>query len=316
MLRNLPGEGSMNQKRARPTTTSCVVGDFGRLRFGRRRRDALAIRSRLAGTVRLPGGRRGILLAPGPAHLEHLGVCSESVRRVSRANGENGLDEEGVQRKLEVGDRTVGIREGGPQMSEDVRGQRVPRLSRQLGGQLGRRALCGKCRADLALAKAEAFPDALQGAVTEVAVGSAASGEEAAGGGELEEAPQAGGGQAQASDFIGAVDAESPAAPRASVAIAAKDASGADGFLFAVLLVESVQGAVAIEGADDFAMRTGHLLEPLGKGQPILGAAAKPSLLPHGPAASTKIVILRMGESGGVEAGYERILGAGWRGAG
>ena len=42
--RTLPGEGRLEQKRARPTMTSCVVGHFRRFRPGRRQRSALPIR--------------------------------------------------------------------------------------------------------------------------------------------------------------------------------------------------------------------------------------------------------------------------------
>jgi len=254
---------------------------------------------------------------------------SGSVRRVFgewQGDEKFGLDEEGVQRKLEVGDGTVGVWEGGLEMGEDVCRRPVLRLSRQRGGQLGRRTACGECRADLALAKSEAFPDALQGAVSEVAVGSADSGEDAAGGGELEEAPQAAGGQAEPSDFVGAPDAEGPTATRASVAVAAKDPACANGLALGRALVKAAQIAVAIERAVRSAMGTGRLLESLGKSAPFLVAAAKPLHVGHLDWTFPKRVILRMWGRGGVEAGYDKkslsevrgceARGAGVRGAG
>ena len=201
---------------------------------------------------------------------------------------------------------------GGFQMGEDL--CRGP--LRGFGGQLRWWAARGQCRAELGLTEVESLPDALPGAVAEMAVGGTDGGEDGAGGGELEEAPKTVGGQAKAADFVCAPDAESATATWPCLAIAAKDASGADGFVFEVLVVKSVEAAVAIEGADDLAMRTRGMLEPLGKRRPFVCAAAKPALLPHASRASPKIVILQRWESGGVEAGYERILGAGWRGAG
>ena len=150
---------------------------------------------RCAGNLVTLGRDRSVAGQP-PGHFPGVrgSVCGGfrgSVREVFRAcQGDEklGLDEEGMQRILEGGDGTVGVWEGGLQMGEDVCGCAVRAVCRQFGGQLGRRAACGECRADFTLAKAEAFPDALQGAVTEVAVGSADRGEEAAGGGNLESA--------------------------------------------------------------------------------------------------------------------------------
>jgi hypothetical protein len=129
----------------------------------------------------------------------------------------------------------------------------------------------------------ETLPDALQRAVAEMAIGGTDGSANGAGGGELEESPKRTGGQAESADFVGTPDAESAPATRPCLAIAAKDASGADGFLFAVFVVKSIQRAVAIEGADNLAMRTGRLLEQLRKRRPFVQAAAKPSLLAHGP---------------------------------
>lgn len=253
----------------------------------------------------MPGSRRGIFRAPGAAHLGHLRGLFEACLKRVRANGKSGLNEEGVQRELEIGDRTVGVREGGLEMGEDVCRRPVRGLRRRPGGQLGRRAACGKCCADLALAKAEAFPDALQGPVTEVAAGGADRGEDAAGGGELEEPPQAAGGQAKPSDFIRAPDAEGSAATTPSIAVAAKDPACANGLALGEALVEAAQIAVANERAARLAMRTGHLLESLSKHDPILVVAAKPLHVAHADQAFPKRVILQMWGRGGVEAGYD-----------
>ena len=99
------------------------------------------------------------------------------------------LHEEGVQRMLEGGDGTVGVGEGGLEMGEDLGRRPVCGLVGD-GRQFGRRAACRQCRADLALAQVEAFPDALPGAVAEMAVGGADGSEDAAGDGVLKEPPQ------------------------------------------------------------------------------------------------------------------------------
>ncbi len=187
-------------------------------------------------------------------------------------------------------------------MGEDLRRRGLAWRWRR---RLWRRAQPGQCRADHGLAKAEAAPEALPGAVAEMAIGGPDGSGHGTGGGEQEEAAKAGGGQTQSADFVGDPDAESAAAPRPCLAIAAKDASGADGFVLEVLLVESVQTAVAIENADDLAMRTRRMLEPLSHCRPFVVAAAKPALLCHASHASTKIVILQAWKSGGVEAGYD-----------
>jgi hypothetical protein len=205
---------------------------------------------------------------------------------------------------LEVGDRTVGVGKGCLKMREDLRRRPV----RGFGRQLGWRASPRQCRADLALALVEAFPDALQGPVTEMAVGGADGCEYTAGNGALKESPQTAGGQAEPSDFVGAPDAESPAAPMACIAVAAKDASGADRFSLGVALVIPAQIAMPNQRADNPAVRTRRLLEPLGNRVPFLGTAVKPSLRAHTDHASRKIVILRVWGRGGVVAGYDKNL--------
>ena len=179
---------------------------------------------------------------------------------------------------LEGGDRTVGVGEGGLKMREDLRRRPVRRLGRQFGW----RAPTRQCRADLALALVEPCPDALPGPVTSLAVGDDAdrSGD-AVGDGALEEPPQSAGCQAEPSDFVRDPDAESPPAPATRDAIAAKDPPSANRFLLGVALVVSAQIAVANQRADNLAVRTRRLLEPLCNRVPFLGVAVKPSLLAH-----------------------------------
>ncbi len=215
---------------------------------------------------------------------------------------------------LEGGDRTVGIGEGGLEMGEYLRCRPGRGSGGRPGRQLGRRAPRRQCRADLALALVEAFPDALPGAVAEMAVGSADGfAYTFFRGGAFQKPPQTAGGQAESADFVGTPDAEGPPATRACIAVAAKDPPGADRFLPGVALVKTAQKAVPIQRADHLAVRTRHQLELLGKRVPFLAAAAKPSLLAHLDHAPTKIVILPAWGSSGVEAGYD---GKSWAGCG
>src|SRR5271168_1644305 len=180
------------------------------------------------------------------------------------------LHEEGVQRMLEGGDRTVGALEGGLEMCDDLGSRPVRRFGRQPGRQFGRPADSQEGRADLALAQVEPSPDALPGSVAEMAVGSADGCENGAGDGVLEEPPQAAAGQAEPANFVGTPDAESPPATVATVAVAAKDPPCSDGLLPGTAVVEAAQKAVANKGANRPAMRTRHQLEPLGQGVPFL----------------------------------------------
>ena len=152
---------------------------------------------------------------------------------------------------------------------------------------------------------AETLPDTLPRAVAEMAIGGPDGSEEGADGGELEESPKTAGGQAEPANFVGAPDAESAAATGPGLAIAAKDAAGADGFMLEVFLIKSIQTAVAIESADDLAMRTGRMLEPLGQAPSIRPCRGK--TIAAGPPrhASLEIVILQGRGSGGVVAGYD-----------
>jgi hypothetical protein len=200
------------------------------------------------------------------------------VPEVCPLNENADLHEEGPHRMLEGGDRTVGAGEGGLKMCEDLRRRPVRGFSRQLGW----RAPPRQCRADLALALVEPCPDALPGPVTSPAVGDDADrGGDAVGDGVFEESPQSVGCQAQPSDFVRDPDAECPSAPATCDAIAAKDPPSADRFLLGVALVVSAQIAVANQRADNLAVRTRRLLEPLSNRAPFLGVAVKPSLLAH-----------------------------------
>jgi hypothetical protein len=196
---------------------------------------------------------------------------------------------------LKGGDRTVGVREGGLEVHQDV-GRRALGWRRQLG----RRAYAAQRRADRALALVEAFPDALHRPVAEVAMGGADGGGDGAAGSVQEEAPQTRGGHAESSDLVGTPDAEGAAATAARMAVAAEDSPGAQSFTAAVVLVETVQAAMPNEHADHLAMRTARLLEPLGKRIPLRGIAAKPSLLAHVHHAATKTVIIQVRGKGGV----------------
>jgi len=223
---------------------------------------------------------------------------------------ETGLDEEGPQRMLERGDRTGGVGKGGVEMGQDVR----RRSERGLCRQLGRRAARRQCRADLALAVLEAFPDAQQGPVTERAVDAADGGEDADDGSALEEPPQSGGGEAEASDLVGEPDAERPAAAMPCIAVAAKDPPGAYGLSLGAALVIAAQIAVANQRADHLAVWTGRLLKPFRNRDPFLGAAEEPSLLAHAALPPRKAVILPAWGRGGVVAGYEKAPLSGVRG--
>ena len=203
-----------------------------------------------------------------------------------------GSDEEDFHSRLEGGDGTGSVGEGGVEMGENVgRGRR-------LVGQRRRWAASEEGGADGALCVVEAFPDALPGAVAEMGVGGADGRGDAAGDGVLEEAPEGGGGETEASDLVGAPDAESASAAGLSTARAAKDASGAWRLSLGVAVVKAVQEAVANEQADTVAMGTGHEFEALGKGDPFVGVAVKASLLSHGY-CSGKIQIVPEREGAG-----------------
>jgi hypothetical protein len=221
--------------------------------------------------------------------------------RVSGGEG-TGLHEEGPQRMLEGGDRTMGVGEGGLEMCEDVRRRSLRGLARQLG----RRTPPRQCRADLALAPGEPFPDALPGSVTQMAVDGADGSADAAGRGASEEAPQTAGGQAESTDFVGDPDAERAATTATHMAVAAKDSASPQCFSPRAAVVESVQTAVPNQRTHHFAVRAGRLLEPFRQRDPFVGATVKPLLPDHSDHAPRKTSILAVDGRGGVVAGYDQ----------
>ena len=206
---------------------------------------------------------------------------------------------------LKGGDGAGGVGKGGLEMGEDV--GCGPVFLREMG----RRAKPQECRAQGALAAAEPLPDAAPGAVAAMAAAAAASGAEAVGDGAAEEAVQAGGGQAEAADFIGEPDGDGPAAAGACVAVAAKEAVRAAGHAWGGF-VKAVQRAVANESADDLAVGTGGELEPLDDGVPIVVVAAEPAMRCHGDPSSNSAIVPGRGRRG--VAGYERDGDSGVRG--
>jgi len=223
--------------------------------------------------------------------------------------GQDGTDlhEEGPQRVLEGSDGTERVGKGGLEMGQDVCRRPLPRCRRQLGRWTAPR----QCRADLALAAVEPLPDALQGSVAQVAVDGADGGADAAGDGAMEKAPQGAGGQAEASDLVGAPDAKRSPATAAGVAVAAKEPPGTHGLAPGAAVVIAAQIAVLNQRADHLAMRAGRLLKPFGQRDPFVDAAEEPALVAHAVPPPRKAVILPAWESGGVVAGYEKAPEAG-----
>jgi hypothetical protein len=187
-----------------------------------------------------------------------------------------GLHEEAVRGLLESGDGALSVGEGGLEMGEDVRGRLAHGIAGRGPGRCIRwRAASKEGRADLALGQVEAFPDALPIAFVQPAIDGAAGGEDATCDDVLEELPQGGGGEVEASDFVDEPDAEGPPATGPVIAVAAKDAAGAEGPFPGAALVESVETAVAIQSADRVAVRARHLLEPLCDALPFLVVTKK-----------------------------------------
>jgi hypothetical protein len=65
------------------------------------------------------------------------------------------------------------------------------------------------------------------------------------------------------------------------MAVAAEDASGPDCFSRWVAVVKSGENAVADEHADDLAVGTGDLFEPLDDSNPLFLTAVEPGLVAH-----------------------------------
>lgn len=191
---------------------------------------------------------------------------------------------------LEGGDRTIGVREGGLQMGENVR-CRGPacRFRRCLRRRLGRRTPSEQSRANRALAAIESLPEALHGSVAEMAAGGADRGGDACGRGPFEERPQPAARQTQSPDFVREPNAERATATRACMAVAAKDPSGAHRSSPRILFVEPVQVAMPNQRAHHLAAGTRHLLKPLGDRDPFAFVAIKPTLPTHLPPTPPKI---------------------------
>ena len=190
----------------------------------------------------------------------------------------------------------------------DVRGLGPPPVGGGFGRRLGRRTSCGQGRADSGLAQVEPFPEALPGLVTAKAVGGADGGGQGADGGAQEKGPHSAGGQAQASDFVRAPDAESPAATGPCVAVAAKDSPRSHGFSLGVALIKSQQKAMPNQRAQGLAERARRQLEPFHERVPFVGVMAKPALLAHWPTPLPKIAEFSSAEKCGVVAGYDKII--------
>jgi len=184
---------------------------------------------------------------------------------------------------LEFSDRALRVGEGGLEVGEDVGGRLACGFRLRPGRRLGRRAASTQGGADLALGPVEPLPDALPGPNTALAADGPTGGQDTDGDGELEELPQSAGGEAEASDVVGEPDAEGPPATGPSMAVAAKDSPSAQNLSPRVALVGSGETAMPNQCADHFAMRAGHVLEPLCDGHPFVGVAVKAELLAHGP---------------------------------
>ena len=223
----------------------------------------------------LAGGARGLGWTTAQQGERPAEVCVGENERA-------GLHEEGLHRMLERGDRAMDFGEYGLEMGEDLRGRQAPWFRGRPGRRLRGRSASTQRRADRALRPVEALPDALPAPSAEAAVDVPAGGQDVGGDGELEELPQSVGSQAEASDFVGEPDAESPPATGPCIAVAAENAAGPHRFLSRATLVIAAQKAVQNQGAHTFAMRARRLLEPLRDRHPFLGVAVKPACLIHG----------------------------------
>ena len=200
---------------------------------------------------------------------------------VVRTSGPS-LDEESLHRMLEFSDRALRVGEGGLEMGEDMGGRLACGFRLRPGRRLGRWRASTQGGADLALGPVEPLPDTLPGPNTALAADGVAGGQDTGGDGNLEEMPQSVGGNAEASEVVGEPDAEGPAATGTCLAVAAKDAPCAQYFSPGVALVGSGETAVPNQCADHFAVRAGHVLEPLCNGRPLPVVAIDAEPLAHG----------------------------------
>jgi hypothetical protein len=193
---------------------------------------------------------------------------------------------------LKGSDGTAGLWEDSLEMGEDLRGGSV------FLGELGWQTVLTECGADLALAEAEAFPDAQPGPVAEMAWAVADGSEDTFGEGLLEEPPQGAGGQSEASDFVGRPDAEGAATARSCPAVAAKEASSADGLSVGTGVVKAVEKAMSDESADTLAVGTGGVFEAFGKGVVMVVIEVKRWFVVHW-SSSAPLPLWRKGEGRG-----------------
>ena len=176
---------------------------------------------------------------------------------------------------LKGGDRTVGVREGGVEMGEDL-GHGPMR-----GRQVGRLAVLKQSRADRALGESKASPNALPGSPCPATFSGAHRGGDAASDGTLEELPEHARGHAQSSDFVGEPNAKRASATGTLIAVAAKDPPSTHGFSLGTAVVKPAQIAVPIERTNGLAVWTSCVLEPLGNRVPFVVVAKKPPLFAH-----------------------------------
>ena len=80
-------------------------------------------------------------------------------------------------------------------------------------------------------------------------------------GGACQEGPEAFGGEAQASNFVGGPNAEGTSAAGSALAVIAKDTTSADGAVQVVVFIVAAQEAMADEGSDALAVWTWSLLK-------------------------------------------------------
>ncbi len=164
---------------------------------------------------------------------------------------------------------------------------------------MGRGAAAAQSGAEVTLAQDEALPEALASSVAELGGGVAHGRDDAYGGGGEEEAPERGGREAKAADFVGVPDANRAPAAGPRVAVAAKDAACAQCLALRPGIVKAVQNAVANEAADRLAVRTGSQFEAFHNSAPVVVAAVKPGWCVHEPThrhqVKEKMIFQKMG---------------------
>jgi hypothetical protein len=196
----------------------------------------------------------------------------------------------------------VNIGESGLEVSEPLGGGSACGVRGRRSRRLGWRAAAAQSGADFALCQVEPNPDAMHGPIARRAADGAAGGRNAADYSGLEKPPEGAGAEAKPSDFVGEPDAEGPPTTRPRLAVAAKDPPGAYGLLSRAGLVKTAQEAMPDQCADGLAVWTRNLLDAFRKRRPLIGAAAKPSLLTHRTMPPKRMILPGWG---GVKAGYD-----------